>query len=39
MVLTPHIGYVSEETYGKFHEGYVRAIEAFLNGKPINILN
>ncbi len=39
MVLTPHIGYVSEETYSKFHEGYVKAIQAFIKGKPINILN
>jgi len=39
LVLTPHIGYVSEETYKKFHEGYVLAIEAFLKNKPINILN
>ena len=39
LVLTPHIGYVSEETYKKFHEGYVTAIQAFMDGKPINILN
>ena len=35
-ILTPHIGYVSEEAYEKFFNGYLRAIEAFLNGKPIN---
>tara|TARA_B100000579_G_C22808166_1_gene843714 strand:- start:814 stop:1773 length:960 start_codon:yes stop_codon:yes gene_type:complete len=39
LVLTPHIGYVSEETYQKFHNGYVLAIEAFLKNKPINVLN
>ena len=39
LVLTPHIGYVSAETYEKFHEGYVIAIEAFLNDTPINVLN
>ena len=39
LVLTPHIGYVSSETYGKFHEGYVLAIEAYLKNKPINVLN
>ena len=36
VILTPHIGYVSSEAYEKFFEGYVLAIEAFLNGKTIN---
>ena len=36
VILTPHIGYVSSEAYEKFFEGYVLAIEAFLNGKSIN---
>ena len=35
-ILTPHIGYVSSEAYEKFFNGYVKAIEAFLNGNPIN---
>ena len=39
VVLTPHLGYVSSETYYKFHQGYVNAIEAFINKKPINVLN
>ena len=39
LILTPHIGYVSSETYEKFHQGYVLAITGFLNGEPINILN
>ena len=39
LVLTPHIGYVSNETYQKFHQGYVDAILSYLNGKPINLLN
>jgi phosphoglycerate dehydrogenase-like enzyme len=39
VILTPHIGYVSSEAYEKFFEGYVLAIEAFLNGKPINKIN
>ena len=38
LVLTPHIGYVSAETYEKFHEGYILAIKAFINKKPINVL-
>ncbi len=39
VILTPHIGYVSSEAYERFFEGYVLAIEAFLNGNPINKLN
>ena len=36
LILTPHIGYVSEEAYQKFFNGYLTAIEAFLNKKPVN---
>ena len=36
LILTPHIGYVSEEAYEKFFKGYLKAIEAFLNNNPIN---
>ena len=39
VVLTPHLGYVSSETYEKFHQGYVDAIISFINKKPINVLN
>ena len=39
VVLTPHIGYVSSETYEKFHQGYIDAILSYINGKPINVLN
>ena len=39
LVLTPHLGYVSSETFEKFHNGYVIAIKAFINGNPINKLN
>jgi D-3-phosphoglycerate dehydrogenase len=39
VVLTPHLGYVSSETYEKFHQGYVEAIFSYINGKPINVLN
>ena len=39
LVLTPHLGYVSSETYEKFHNGYVLAIKAFIKGHPINKLN
>ena len=36
IILTPHIGYVSIEAYEKFFNGYLKAIEGFLNKKPIN---
>ena len=36
LILTPHIGYVTEEAYEKFFNGYLKAIEAFINKKPIN---
>jgi phosphoglycerate dehydrogenase-like enzyme len=38
-LLTPHLGYVTEETYRDFYGGMVQAIEAWLAGKPINILS
>ena len=39
LILTPHIGYVSEEAYKNFFNGYLSAIEAFLNKTPINQIN
>ena len=38
-ILTPHIGYVSSEAYEKFFNGYLLAIEAFLNKTPMNQIN
>ena len=37
-ILTPHIGYVSYEAYEKFFNGYLIAIQAFLDKKPINLI-
>ena len=37
-LLTPHLGYVTEDTYRDFYAGMVAAIEAWLAGKPINVL-
>jgi phosphoglycerate dehydrogenase-like enzyme len=37
-LLTPHLGYVTEETYRDFYVGMVQAIEAWLAGTPINVL-
>ncbi len=39
VLLTPHVGYVSSETYEKFYQGYVDVILSFVDGKPINLLN
>ncbi len=39
LILTPHIGYVSEEAYEKFFNGYFKAIEAFINKKPTNLIS
>ena len=36
VILTPHIGYVSTEAYEKFFKGYFKAIESYIEGKPIN---
>ncbi len=35
-LLTPHLGYVTEETYRMFYGGTVAAIEAWFAGKPIH---
>jgi phosphoglycerate dehydrogenase-like enzyme len=38
VLLTPHVGYVSEANYRGFYGGTVENIEAWLAGKPINQL-
>ena len=38
-LLTPHLGYVTEETYRDFYGGMVQAIEAWQAGTPINVLS
>jgi phosphoglycerate dehydrogenase-like enzyme len=38
-VVTPHIGYVTIETYQVFFHDVVEDIQAFLSGKPIRVLN
>ncbi|MGI9524590.1 MAG: D-2-hydroxyacid dehydrogenase family protein [Hyphomicrobiaceae bacterium] len=37
-VLTPHLGYVTEETYRTFYEQTVEDIEAWLAGRPKRLL-
>jgi phosphoglycerate dehydrogenase-like enzyme len=38
VVLTPHLGYVTEQNYRAYFAGMVDDIRAFLDGKPINVL-
>jgi len=38
-VLTPHLGYVSHDTYKLFYEETVGNIEAFLAGKLVRVIN
>lgn len=37
-LLTPHIGYVTAETYKLFFPGTVEAIEGWLAGKPVRVI-
>ena len=37
-VVTPHIGYVTHETYEVFYGETVEAVRAFLSGRPIRVL-
>jgi phosphoglycerate dehydrogenase-like enzyme len=39
VTLVPHLGYVVEEAYRNFYEGTIADIEAWLDGKPINVIN
>lgn len=38
VVITPHIGYVTEETYRRFYGESVEDVLAWLDGKPIRVL-
>ncbi|PON17455.1 hydroxyacid dehydrogenase [Candidatus Entotheonella serta] len=39
IVITPHIGYVTDETYRVFYGDALEDIQAFLKGKPVRVLN
>jgi phosphoglycerate dehydrogenase-like enzyme len=39
ILATPHIGYVTRESYQVFYEGVVESIEAWRAGEPIRLLN
>src|SRR5690606_30080815 len=38
LLLTPHIGYVTRDTYRVFYAETLEAVQAWLNGKPIRIV-
>jgi D-3-phosphoglycerate dehydrogenase len=38
VVLTPHLGYVSQENYRAYYGGVVEDIRGFLDGKPLRVL-
>jgi len=38
VVISPHMGYVTRQTYGDYFGGYVEAIDAYLKGEPIRVL-
>jgi len=39
VVLTPHLGYVSEQNYRAYFAGMVDDIRAWLDGKPVRVMN
>lgn len=39
VVLTPHVGFSTEEVYRVFYEDTVENLEAYIAGKPIRLLN
>ena len=38
VVITPHLGYVSEQNYGKYFPDVVEDIRAWLDGKPVRVI-
>jgi phosphoglycerate dehydrogenase-like enzyme len=38
VVMTPHLGYVSEQNYRKFYPDIVEDIRAWLDGKPVRVI-
>lgn len=39
VVLAPHLGYCTEEVYAQFYRESIENVSAFLDGKPIRVLN
>jgi phosphoglycerate dehydrogenase-like enzyme len=38
VVITPHLGYVSEQNYRHYFAGVVEDIRGFLDGKPVRVI-
>lgn len=38
LILSPHLGYVTEDVYGEFFAETVRSVEAYLSGNPLRVL-
>jgi D-3-phosphoglycerate dehydrogenase len=38
VVLTPHLGYVAQQNYRTYFAGVVEDIRAFLDGKPVRVI-
>ena len=39
VVITPHLGYVSEQNYRKYYPDIVEDIRAWLDGKPVRVIS
>lgn len=39
VVLTPHLGYVSPENFTAFYRNALEAVQAWMNGAPVRVLN
>lgn len=39
LIATPHVGYVTEDTYRTYFNGAVEAIQGWLDGNPVRVLN
>ena len=38
VVITPHLGYVTEQSYRKYYQDAVEDIRAWLDGKPVRVI-
>jgi len=39
VVLTPHLGYVSQQNYERYYPDIVEDIRGFLDGKPVRVIH
>ena len=38
-VITPHLGFVTQDSYKEFYRETVESIDMFLKGTPVRVLN